>query len=389
MFLKTIVQLFFGYVPISTEGGMEKVFVELSNLAVEKNYEVISICNSGNADEKPFFPLDEKVEFYNLGLGKIKVPLHKKIIREIAKIFHLNIENYVDSHRAKILAKHVDNILKDRNVYAVICYEINSVLTADAMENKAPKIAMAHNHAERLLKTLSKKQIEKMNKIDAYQVLMPHFIDEAKKYLNTKIVHIPNIVPQTNHDAIVKKQNDKKIIINIGRIDLQKRQDILVKAFAKIAHKFKDSWEVHIYGTAQDKKYKNNIENFIKNNNLSDLVLLKGATKDPLRELKNADIFAFPSAYEGFPLALGEAMSIGLPSIGFENAPGVNELIRDGESGFLCKNIDDFADKLEILMKNEDLRNVMGINAHESMKQYSAGKIWAMWEELLKNLNTI
>jgi hypothetical protein len=85
VFLKTIVRLFFGYVPIGTEGGMEKVFVELSNLAAEKNYKVISICNSNNAGEKPFFPLDEKVEFHNLGLGKIKVPFYKKIIRESVK----------------------------------------------------------------------------------------------------------------------------------------------------------------------------------------------------------------------------------------------------------------------------------------------------------------
>jgi hypothetical protein len=85
MFLKTIVQLFFGNGHISIEGGVEKVFVELSNLAVEKNYKVISICNSSSIDEKPYFPLDEKVKFHNLGLGKIKVPFYKKIIREIAK----------------------------------------------------------------------------------------------------------------------------------------------------------------------------------------------------------------------------------------------------------------------------------------------------------------
>ncbi|MDR2341646.1 MAG: glycosyltransferase [Campylobacteraceae bacterium] len=383
--MKTIVQLFFGYAPIGTEGGMEKVFVELSNLAVEKNYKVISICNSNNADEKPFFPLDEKVEFHNLGLGKIKVPFYKKIIREIAKIFHLNIENYVDSHRAKILAKHVDNILKDRDIYAVICYEINSVLVANVMENKAPKIAMAHGYVEVVIKPLSKWQLEEINKMNAYQVLMPNFISEAKKYLDAKIVYIPNIVPLVNYSSVIKRQDDKKIIINIGRIEPQKQQDILVKAFAKIANK--DNWKMYFYGVVQDVKYKEEMERFIKYNNLSDKIFFKGVTSKPLEQMQNADIFAFPSAHEGFPLALSEAMSVGLPSIGFKNAHGINGLIKNGENGFLCKDINDFTDKLEVLMKNEELRNKMGVNACKGMKQYSSDRVWKMWEELFENLS--
>jgi glycosyltransferase involved in cell wall biosynthesis len=386
--MRTIVQLFFSSTPINAEGGTEKVFVELSNLAVEKNYKVIDICNS-KPNEKPFFPLNEKVEFYNLGLGKIKIPFYKKIVREITKIFHLDIENYVDKQKTKILTEHVNHILKDRDVYVIICYETNSVAVANNIESNAPKIEMAHNHAEKLLKALSKRQIEKTNKMNTYQVLMPSFINEARKYLNTKIVYIPNIVPQVNCDIGVKQPKDKKIIINIGRIDShQKRQDILVEAFAKIAHKFGHSWEVHLYGATQDEKYKNSIEKFINNNNLSNLVIFKGTTKEPLKELQNADIFAFPSAHEGFPLALSEAMSIGLPSIGFENAPAVNELIKDGENGFLCKDVDDFADKLAILMANEDLRVTMGLNARENMKEYSSDKVWAKWEQLFDELNT-
>jgi glycosyltransferase involved in cell wall biosynthesis len=386
--MKTIVQLFFSRHPLSISGGSEKIFVELSNLAVEKNYKVINICNGSNPNEKPFFPLSEKVEFHNLGLGKIKTPLYIKIAREICRVLHIDTKHYVDAYRAKILAKYVDEILQNRDIYAILCYELNAVFVANIINSKAPKITMLHISIEASLQTFSKWKIKQMNQMDTCQVLMPSFINKAKKYLDTKIVCIPNIVPQMDYYITTKQPKDKKIIINVSRIEPQKQQNILVKAFAKIAHKFENSWEVHLYGAVQDEKYKNSIEKFIRSNNLSDVILFKGVTKSVLEKLQNADIFGFPSAHEGFPLALSEAMSIGLPSIGFKNAPGINELIKDGENGFLCKDIDDFADKLSTLMSNEDLRVTMGLNARESIKEYSSDKVWVKWEQLFDELNT-
>jgi glycosyltransferase involved in cell wall biosynthesis len=384
--MKTIVQLFFGSHPVSLSGGAERVFVKLSNLAVEKNYKVIDICSDDNPNERPFSPLNEKVEFHNLGLGKIRAPLYRKIAREICRVLNIKTKNYVDAYRAKILAKYVNEILQNRDIYAILCYEIDAVFVANIINSKAPKIAMLHSSMGVSIQTFSKWKIKQMNQMDACQVLMPSFINEAKKYLVTKVACIPNIVPQVDCDISARQTKDKKIIINISRIEPQKQQDILVKAFAKIVHKFKNKWEIHLYGHEYDKKYKNSIEKFISDNHLSDVVLFKGTTKNVLEKLQNADIFAFPSAHEGFGLALAEAMSMRLPSIGFENAPGVNELIKDGENGFLCKDVDDFADKLSILMNNEDLRATMGLNARESIKEYSSDKVWAKWEKLFDEI---
>jgi glycosyltransferase involved in cell wall biosynthesis len=48
-----------------------------------------------------------------------------------------------------------------------------------------------------------------------------------------------------------------------------------------------------------------------------------------------ADVFVFPSAMEGFGLAIGEAMSSGLPVVA-SNRGSIPELLADGEGGFLC-----------------------------------------------------
>jgi glycosyltransferase involved in cell wall biosynthesis len=294
------------------------------------------------------------------------------------------MKNYVDLHIVTILSHHIDNILKNRDIYAIICYETNAVMSANLIHSKAPKVAMLHNPVDELIKPLSKWQIREANKMDAYQVLMPSFVEQAKRYLDTKVLCIPNIAPQVNYD--VKSVQEKKIIITIGRIDKrQKRQHILLEAFAKIAHKF-PAWEVHIYGVVWDKNYKAEMKNFIKTSKLQNQLFFKGVTKEPLEKLFHSDIFAFPSSYEGFPLTLAEAMSVGLPAVGFKDTSAVNKLIKDGENGFLCKDTDDFADKLEVLMRDEELRKSMGANAREDMKEYSADNVWAKWEKLFEEL---
>lgn len=125
----------------------------------------------------------------------------------------------------------------------------------------------------------------------------------------------------------------------------------------------------------------------ISKNKLANQVFLKGTTDDVESVLKAGDIFAFPSAYEGFGMSLAEGMSMGLPAIGYKNCSGVNELITDGVDGYLCEDgVDDFRDKLRKLMADRALRVAMGEQARIAMKAYAPEKIWDTWERLLKNV---
>ena len=87
------------------------------------------------------------------------------------------------------------------------------------------------------------------------------------------------------------------------------------------------------------------------------------------------------------PLALIEAMAAGLPAVGYKSCPSVNELIIDGYNGFLCEDgINDFAEKLQILMSDLELRKKMGNNARETMKKFAPEKIWNQWELLINKV---
>ena len=226
-----------------------------------------------------------------------------------------------------------------------------------------------------------------MKKVSLCQVLLPSFVELMKPYYNGKVVVIPNSIPPIDDNFICKYDNNdrKHIIINIARITPVKNQELLIKSFAKITNKY-PKWEVNIWGNT-DKKYKEKLDNLVNELKLNNKVFFKGLTNKPLEELKNADIFAFPSLHEGFSLALSEAMSIGLPSIGLKIAPSVNELIINEKNGLLAENNEeDYAKNLEKLILDVNLRKKLGMEAKELVKNYAPEKIVSMWEDLIKNI---
>ena len=144
-------------------------------------------------------------------------------------------------------------------------------------------------------------------------------------------------------------------------------------------------WEVELWWeTNVNSKYYEYCKNLINKYALNNIKFC-GISNDIASINKTASIFAFPSSYEGFPLALTEAMSIGLPAVGFKNCPAVNELINDGKNGILCEDtIDAFAIGLSELMDNIEKRKQCGAQAKKDMEQYAPEIIWNMWEELIK-----
>lgn len=389
--MKTLLLLFFGVGPIDNVAGTEKVFVNMANAFSQRGYRVMALYNDLPGKE-PFYKFREQVEVVNLGLGKNIVSAEKKILREVFKAFRLNIDNPVDIYRTKVLTQKVQEKTKDSDIYCVVCFEYNSVMVANKLGIR-PRIAMVHNSIEEIIKPMTPKQLEQANKMDIYQVLMPRFIEEAKEYLSTKVICIPNAIDPVSEPEVLsigKGPEEKHIIICVGRLEeKQKRQHILLQAFALLAAKY-TQWEVEFYGPDYDKAYKAKLLQLITQHNLEKQVHFKGVTDNVLAQMRKADILAMPSAYEGFSLVLGEAMSLGLPVVGFANTPSVQDLITDKVNGILCEDtIQDYARGLEQLMCDERLRKKIGVNAQITMEEYSPDIVWDSWEQLFEQLQPI
>ena len=95
------------------------------------------------------------------------------------------------------------------------------------------------------------------------------------------------------------------------------------------------------------------------------------------------------SRYEGFALVLLEAMNAGLPCVPFD-IPGCNNLISDGDNGFIAKErttecLADSILKYIRLDKEEKLR--MQSNALTTVAKYSKERVMQMWMQLFETLH--
>lgn len=105
-------------------------------------------------------------------------------------------------------------------------------------------------------------------------------------------------------------------------------------------------------------------------------------------ELRRADIFAFPTYNDAFPLVTLEAMQFALPVVSTDEG-GVPDIVNDNETGFLVerRNPQMLAEKLALLLADENLRREMGRKGYERFMNHFT---LAHFEQNLKNtLDTI
>lgn len=175
-------------------------------------------------------------------------------------------------------------------------------------------------------------------------------------------------------------------IITAGRMELQKNQKILIKAFSEIAADFPDE-KLIIYG---DGPLRPELAALCKELNVDDQVEMPGNVADIEKILAETKLFILPSNYEGMPNALMEAMAVGVPVVA-TNCPcgGPRSLIESDEQGLLvpCGDATAMAGAIRKILCEEHYRNRMGAKAKERALQFRPDVILKQWEEyLLKDI---
>lgn len=353
----------------------------LANLFYERGHDVVIACDTYKklGVSAPGYELNPKVRIANVN-GKTSsawVNLLHKLRSPFPSWFLF------------------DKLIKKEQPDVMICYFPKDLYNVTRFQHhNIPIVQMIHNYPPVILdKVLKKNKLARkwckksFEQVTTYQVLMDSFKSHIDPFFEAKnIVRIANPVKQYAEGEMVDLSKEKKKIIYVARIEKNiKRPHLLVEAFAKIAKDFPD-WKVEIWGMSKYPAYEREIKSLIEQNNLGHQVALMGYSTDVEGLYRSADIHAFPSSCEGFSLAIADAMSIGLPHIGFKDAHSVNEIIVDGHNGFLAEDVDDFAKKLQILMEDKDLRIKFGANAHKDMAAYAPEILMDEWENLLKQI---
>lgn len=169
------------------------------------------------------------------------------------------------------------------------------------------------------------------------------FINPGKSHV------IYNGINDTGEKQI--KSNPKLNIVTLSRFDFPKNMDM---AFS-IAQQFKEDKNIIFTWVGDGDDFQRLKDQSIKEKTNINFI---GFSNEPIKYLKEGDIYLSTSRFEGLPYALIEAASVGLPIIA-TNVKGNNECVKDNENGFLFNSVNQgvyFIKKLQ----DDDTRKRMG-----------------------------
>ena len=209
---------------------------------------------------------------------------------------------------------------------------------------------------------------------------IPKYItDQIKKLYKLKdVMTIYNPV-DTSKFVPNKENHDKFTFITIGRMSPQKNQALLLKSFSNIVNYDKNVSLIFI----GDGELKEELFALTKQLNIENYVKYIGNVSKVECFLNKADVFVLSSIYEGLPMTILEAMSIGLPIIS-TNVGGVKDVVTD--NGLLVGvNENELTEAMELIMHSKEKYNYFANNSKKNAKNFNLEKIAEEYEKVYFN----
>ena len=222
---------------------------------------------------------------------------------------------------------------------------------------------------------------------------------DCVKYLDIpkdriRVIHLaadPMYKPFKNKETAIKDLNNNynlnlPFILAVGTLEKRKNIPTLIRAFNQLKKKGIKHKLVLIGGKGW--KY-NEIFHTIDKLNLKEEVLFMGYVPDEdlVKFYNTADLFVYPSIYEGFGLPPLEAMACGCPVV-TSNSSSLPEVV--GDAGIMVDpyNSDDLADKIYEILNNRNLRAKLCNKSLKRAKMFNwektARETWKVYEEVFE-----
>jgi glycosyltransferase involved in cell wall biosynthesis len=338
-----------------SKGGIERLAADLANYFVEQGLKVTIYARSWGKDAKPVYSLYENIQV-------------KGIFDETQQ------EASILNLRKSLLDDEVDVFIP------MLSEWLFTPIVEAAKHTGIPVIASEHNDPWKIeeLWWNNEERLKCFEGVDHIHLLLNKFSESLPVELQSKVSIIPNGIELPV--VITPYDNRQKLIVGIGRLAEQKRFDRLIEAAALIKQPLlENNWRIEIYGEGH---LRSELEELIKELDVADLVSLKGVTNNIDAVLNEASINVMPSEFEGFGIALVEAMAHGLPSIAFKECNGPNEIITH-KTGVLVDSVASLSESLELLIKNPKKRTIMSKNSVFAAKQYEKKNVFPKWIEMI------
>jgi len=307
-------------VPSLQCGGSEKhATVLCNNIDTQKFLVTLVVLNN----ENPFYNIHNKaITVINLKVKQVRYAAFKlrMVIKKIQPDIIYTNANHLNLFFAlfkKFMAKKIKVVARE-----------SSVVSSNSKRAKFPV----------LYNRLLKKYYKRLNYFICQSGYMQQDLIDNYNISKEKTVVINN--PAEESVAAVNASSQIKLL-TVARLSEEKGIDRLIRSVAKLTIPF----TYHIIGDGDQQQA---LQQLISSLHLEDKVFLEGEKNNPFEGMEDATLFLMGSYYEGFPNTLLEAGALGIPAVAYDAPGGINEIINNGETGFVVKGNDAAAFKLAI-----------------------------------------
>jgi GalNAc-alpha-(1->4)-GalNAc-alpha-(1->3)-diNAcBac-PP-undecaprenol alpha-1,4-N-acetyl-D-galactosaminyltransferase len=350
-------------------GGLERISIDLMNAMVGRGH-AVSLMTWDRKDAATHYALDSRVQWLKLDIGNPDVAAGP----------------YVKVARIMTFRKFVSSFGPD----AILGFQSGAALFSRiATLGMGINVIAAERVSPDMWKYVRTGLIDRLTDIyslmlaDRITVQFSSYVERYPRILRRRMVAIHNPVFEPNSLDSGEREKNGKVLLYVARLCYQKNHEFLIEAFSRICDVFSD-WKLVLVGEGE---YDKLLRDKVALLGLEQRVVFCGAVKTVSTWYRSADLVAFPSLFEGFPNALAESLSWGLPCIGLKKTLGVNCLIEDGFNGILTDDsVEAFANGLAVLMADENQRIRMASNAKLIVSRYSPEQSYDLWETLIKEV---
>ncbi|WP_295616269.1 glycosyltransferase family 4 protein [Chamaesiphon sp. GL140_3_metabinner_50] len=350
-------------------GGAERVISIVANYWVCQGWDVTLIMLLAPT-EPSFYPLDPRIKLRALGLAAESANPLIAIARAGQRIARL---------RQEIITSQPDVVISFMN--AVNVYAIVACAGLEIPTIVCEHIYPGATDANKIWQFLMKWTYRYADLVTVLTHNALPFYPAARGY---RTIVMPNPVTTPAPIGAMEPLLSTPSAIAIGRLQPQKGFDLLLRAFARLYAKYPD-WQLTILGEGPMQA---ELEELRSQLQLTDRVHFPGLVTNVREYLAQADLFVMPSRFEGFPMALCEAMACGLPVLAADCLSGPRDIIVDGVDGVLVapEDVDALTTQLDALMSDPARRKQLALNAPQILDRFGVERVMGLWQDAIDSV---
>lgn len=367
-------------------GGAERVAINLANAWTAREYRPTLLTISQHA-RSPAYAVASGVERRDIGWRRRarEHEMHPRLVAPIVRGLHAHgCHDLIEDVTLLALLRYA--ILTTRpNVVVSFITQTNVRVLAALNDSSVPVVACEVTDARRLwLRGWMRPRdafYRRAAKVVAPEPVIAEWL--AARGARASAIHNPLEPPPSFEPT---KNGSRRRVVMLTRLSIEKRPELLLRAFAIIAQRYPE-WDLEIYGLGPQR---NTLEHLAEDLAPPGRIRICGFSTDHYAALAGADIFVSASWIEGFGNAIWEALACGVPVIAMDAGPAVRRIVRHGIDGLIVNenNAGALAAALERLMKNEIERKSFAARAPEVVNRFSMQAALRQWDELLAPFRT-